>query len=166
MSEKDLSIRSVTTADFDAVVVLNTSEVQYTSPMDIEHLRSLDAISEYHKVVIVDGEVAGFLLVMSNGCDYINDNFEWFSSRYNSFLYIDRIVIGSDYQGLKLGTLLYKDLFTYARARGITNITCEYNVVPPNEPSRLFHNRFSFSEVGTQWLYNKTKKVSLQLAKV
>jgi predicted GNAT superfamily acetyltransferase len=162
---RDISIRDVMTADFDAVVALNASEVQHTSPMNLERLRLLDSISEYHKAATVNGKVAGFLLVMRDGCDYINDNFEWFSLRYNSFLYVDRIVVGSSYQGLKLGTLLYKDLFGYARAKRITSIACEYNVVPPNELSRMFHNKFSFYQVGTQWLCNDTKKVSLQVAK-
>ena len=162
----NITIRDVAAPDFEAIVALNTSAVQHTSPMDIEHLRRLDSISGYHKAAVVENVVAGFLLVMPAGCEYCNDNFEWFSSRYDSFLYVDRIVIGDNYQGLKLGTRLYSDLFTFARSSNIANIVCEYNLVPPNEASRLFHERFSFSEVGSQWLNNGKKKVSLQLAQV
>lgn len=163
---RDILIRDVLEEDLEIIAALNTSEVQYTSPMDLERLRFLDSISKFHKVAIVDDKLAGFLLAMKDGCDYVNDNFEWFAKRYHSFLYVDRIVISSDYQGLKLGTALYQDLFEYARQNNITNITCEYNVVPLNEPSRLFHDKFSFHQVGTQWLCNATKKVSLQIAKV
>jgi len=55
-------------------------------------------------------------------------------------------------------------LFRYARDHAIPLVTCEYNIVPPNEPSRLFHDRFGFKEQGTQWLANGTKRVSLQAA--
>jgi hypothetical protein len=43
-------------------------------------------------------------------------------------------------------------------------VTCEYNLFPPNEPSRLFHDRFGFREQGTQWVASGTKRVSLQAA--
>ena len=65
----------------------------------------------------------------------------------------------------KLGSLLYTDLFAHARARAIPLITCEYNLVPANEPSRRFHDKFGFAEVGTQWVSNGTKLVSLQVAR-
>jgi predicted GNAT superfamily acetyltransferase len=159
------SVRSAETLDFNAIVSLNSSEVQFTSPMDFERLNFLDSISAYHKTVVVDGRVAAFLLVMRDGCNYLNDNFQWFSARYDSFLYVDRIVVGRDFQGRKFGKLLYEDLFGFARKNSFPNIVCEYNLIPPNEVSRAFHNKFSFREVGTQWLCNGAKKVSLQLAR-
>jgi predicted GNAT superfamily acetyltransferase len=78
---------------------------------------------------------------------------------------VDRIVVGGDYRGLRLGMLPYQDLFDYVRSNGIATIACEYNVVPPNEPSRLFHDKFGFHQVGSQWLGNGSKQVSLQVAK-
>ena len=152
---RNISLRDAKASDFDAILALNASEVQHTSPLNLERFCLLDALSNYHKTA----------LVMKDGCAYINENFEWFSSRYDSFLYIDRVVVSPSYSGLKLGTLLYRDLFAYARINHISNIVCEYNVIPPNEPSRLFHDKFSFRQVGTQWLGNKTKMVSLQSAK-
>ena len=68
-------------------------------------------------------------------------------------------------RGLRLGSLLYKDLFEHARTQGIPRLACEYNIVPPNQPSRLFHDKFGFEEQGTQWLGNGAKQVSLQIAK-
>ena len=162
----NIGIRDAVASDFEAIVALNTAAVRHTSPMDLASLCRLDSISTYHKVIIVEEVVAGFLLVMASGCEYRNDNFTWFASRYDSFLYVDRIVIGDHHQGLKLGTRLYRDLFAHAASIGITSIVCEYNLIPPNEPSRLFHNSFSFREVGTRWTHDSEKKVSLQLAPV
>jgi predicted GNAT superfamily acetyltransferase len=63
-----------------------------------------------------------------------------------------------------LGSLLYEDIFRHARSNAIPLITCEYNLVPPNEPSRLFHDKFGFKEQGALWVANGAKQVSLQVA--
>ena len=102
---------------------------------------------------------------MSHLSPYRNENFEWFSRTYERFVYIDRVVVSSDARGLRLGSILYDDLFRYARANDIPRVACEYNLVPLNEPSRLFHNKFGFKEKGIQWVSNGTKQVSLQVAK-
>jgi uncharacterized protein len=124
----------------------------------------LNAISCYHKVASLDGIVSAFLLAMCRDSPYVNDNFEWFSKKYARFIYIDRIVVSSASRGLRLGSLLYEDIFRHAKANGIPLVACEYNIVPPNEPSRLFHEKFGFKEQGTQWVANGTKRVSLQVA--
>lgn len=63
-----------------------------------------------------------------------------------------------------LGACLYEDMFSHARTSSIPVVTCEYNLVPPNEASRLFHEKFGFKEQGTQWVTNGAKRVSLQAA--
>lgn len=161
-----IGLRDARPADFAAVVALNASEVSHTSAMDEARLRQLHGYACYHKVVEIGGAVAAFLLAMREGCGYINANFEWFAARYPSFLYVDRIVVGTRHQGLRLGKRLYLDLFEYARAQNIPVVTCEYNLVPPNEPSRMFHDKFGFWEVGSQWLDDGAKQVSLQVAPV
>ncbi len=160
----DIALRDATERDFGTVVALNSSEVEYTSPMDELRLRHLHSMASYHKVATVAGTVAAFLLAMKDGCGYVNENYEWFAARYDSFLYVDRIVVRRAYQGLKLGTLLYKDLFEYAKAHDIGVIVCEYNIEPPNEPSRAFHDRFGFREIGSRWLTDGSKRISYQVA--
>ncbi len=159
-------IRDSQEFDYQAIVAINDVEVQHTSSMNGKRLRELDQLSSYHRVAEVQGKVAAFLLAMRENCPYQNENYEWFSSRYPHFLYIDRIVVGAKYMGLKIGSILYLDIFAYARSHGIPIITCEYNVIPLNERSRVFHEKFGFIEVGRQWLANGTKRVSLQAAEV
>ena len=127
-------------------------------------LAELHAISCYHKVACLGGNVSAFLLAMCNGSPYENDNFQWFSKKYQRFVYVDRVVVSSTSRGLRLGSLLYEDVFRYARSNAIPRVTCEYNIVPPNEPSRLFHEKFGFKEQGIQWVGNGAKRVSLQVA--
>jgi predicted GNAT superfamily acetyltransferase len=158
-------LRPVTESDFDAIVQLNESEVQHTSPMDLGRLRYLNGISCFHKVATVDGVVAAFLLAMRHDAPYANENFSYFAERYSAFVYVDRIVVSSSFARNKLGSFLYTDLFDYARMNRLPFVTCEYNIVPANEPSRRFHDRFGFQEVGTQWTTNGTKQVSMQVAK-
>jgi uncharacterized protein len=157
-------VRPAAPTDFETICALNLAEVQHTSAMDMTRLAELNAISCYHNVACRDGIVSAFLLAMCNGCLYKNENFEWFSNRYARFIYIDRIVVSSNSRGLGLGSLLYKDLFRHAKSHAIPLVTCEYNVVPPNEPSRWFHDKFGFKEKGTQWVANGAKQVSLQVA--
>jgi len=159
-----IEIRDAMPADFPDLCALNLAEVQHTSPMNLERLSVLDALSCYHRVACVDGHVAAFLLAMRSGAPYENDNFAWFSARYEHFIYVDRIVVSAAFQGRRLGSRLYEDLFRFAVHRGCRQVTCEYNINPPNEPSRRFHDRFGFRECGTQWVAQGSKQVSLQVA--
>lgn len=158
----NVAIRDAAPTDYGAIFALNDADVVSTSAMDLARLEVLDGLSCYHRVACKDGEVAAFLLAMRNGAAYQNDNFAWFSARYASFVYVDRIVVSGKARGLRLGSLLYSDLIAWARHSGIPVAVCEFNIVPPNEPSRLFHAKFGFKEQGRQWVANGTKQVSLQ----
>ena len=157
-------IRAVLEADYAKVVELNDSEVRHTSAMDLERVSYLNKLSAYHRLAELDGTAAAFLLAMKDHAPYQNDNFKWFAARYDQFLYIDRIVVGADFQGQGIGSLLYRDLFEYARDQKIALITCEINIIPPNQRSFAFHAAHGFKEVGRQWVDNGQKQVSMQVA--
>jgi predicted GNAT superfamily acetyltransferase len=161
---QDVVIRNAAASDFTAVCALNLAEVHLTSAMDTARLAALDGFSCYHKVACVSGSVAAFLLAMRHGAPYPNENFAWFARRYTRFIYVDRIVVSPAFKGLRIGSLLYEDLFRYARKIAVPVVTCEYNIVPPNEASRIFHDKFGFMQQGTQWVAGGTKRVSLQAA--
>jgi uncharacterized protein len=159
----NLVIRDATPNDFGTICALNLAAISNTSAMNVDRLATLHRLSCYHKVGCVEGSVAAFLLAMRKGARYENENFAWFDCNYNEFIYVDRIVVSSSFRGMNLGSFLYEDLFRYARDNGIPHVTCEYNIVPPNEASRSFHDKFGFKEQGTQWTANGSKRVSLQL---
>jgi predicted GNAT superfamily acetyltransferase len=151
-------------ADFPAICALNLAEVQHTSAMALGRLAQLDALSCYHQVACLDGAVSAFLLAMCSGALYKNENFEWFAKKYPRFMYVDRIVVSAAARGKRLGPILYEGLFHHAKLGGFPFITCEYNLSPPNEASKLFHDKFGFEEQGSQWVANGAKRVSLQAA--
>lgn len=159
-------VRGAAAADFDRILALNAAVVRETSAMDTARLQQLHALAFHHRVAVVDGEIAGFLLAMRDGAAYVNDNFEWFSARYPEFVYVDRIVVDAAASGKGIGRQLYDDLFDRARSLGISIIACEYNIEPPNPASKVFHDRFGFAEVGRQHVASGTKLVSLQVADV
>lgn len=161
---QSIVIRTAAPMDFESICALNLAEVQLISPMDVARLAELNALSCYHKVASLNGIVSAFLLAMCNGSPYKNENFEWFSKKHARFIYVDRIVVSSASRGLRLASRLYEDIFHHARSNSIPLIACEYNIVPLNEPSRLFHDKFGFKEQGTQWVADGTKRVSLQVA--
>jgi predicted GNAT superfamily acetyltransferase len=162
---KQIQIRNTNPADYPRLVELNEAEVQQTSAMDLTKLSALADMSCYHKVAVVDGKIAAFLLAMPENVAYQSENYVWFSGRFAQFIYVDRIVVDAEYAGLKIGSLLYQDLFNFARSQGIQNVTCEYNIEPPNLASQRFHDKFGFKQLDTQWVANGSKKVSLQVAK-
>ena len=159
-------IRDIEPEDYEHLVGLNAEVVQWTSAMSKERLRELVGLAEYRKVVVSNAQVNGFILVMANSSDYHNDNFGWFKARYESFLYIDRIVIDAAQAGLGLGKHLYEHLAVYARQTGVERLVCEYTFKPSNDPSKYFHANLGFSEVGRRALSGSEKVVSLQMKPV
>ena len=155
-------IRDAVPADFPAILALNAESVHFLSPLDAARLQHLHAQAAYHRVLDIDGRVGAFLLALREGVDYDSPNYRWLAQRYDEFLYVDRVVVGMTQQGRRLGAQLYEDLFAFARASGIVQVTCEFDLDPPNPASARFHARFGFREVGTQWLGGGKKQVSLQ----
>lgn len=160
------AIRDAGHEDFARILELNDAEVRQTSAMDVTQLAALAGMAAYFKVATVEGRVAAFLIALREGAPYRNDNYDWFAARFDRFLYVDRIVVGSGFAGRGIGRALYEDLFAVARADGVPTVTCEYNIDPPNPASRAFHDRFGFRELGTQWVAGGTKLVSLQTAEL
>lgn len=159
-------IRDAIDSDFPALLALNQESVAFLSPLELDDLRCLHAQASWHRVVEIEGEVAAFLLVLREGADYASPNYRWFSANFPRFLYVDRVVVSSAFQGRGLGRQLYDALFAWARAEGFERIACEFDVEPPNEASRRFHAGYGFREVGSQHVADGKKRVSLQVAEL
>ena len=161
-----LLIRQTQVSDFQRILDINATEEERTSRIDLARITQLDSWSDYHRVVVVEDEVVGFLLVMSEASLYDGDNFRWFVERYRGFLYVDRIVIDRNFARRGVGSALYGDLIQFAATQGWSKLCCEINVSPPNPVSHAFHARFGFNEVGRSARADTSKVVSYQLAEV
>ena len=155
-------LRDVTPSDLPRILELNEESVQYLSPLTLESLRWLHDAAAYRRVVVDGGEIVAFLLALREGSLYESLNYRWFARNYDRFLYIDRVVVASQSRGAGIGRLLYADVFAVAVRSQVAHVTCEYDIDPPNEASRLFHESLGFREVGTQSVAAGTKSVSLQ----
>ena len=158
-------IRTIEPKDFQSIVDLNSAEVLNTSPMNIEHLRTLISYASFSRLAVLNKEVVGFALAIRNGKNYINVNYDWFSSNFINFIYVDRVVVSEICKGQGVGSRIYEKLFSYARKENIEYVLCEYNIEPMNAVSQAFHNHWGFKEVGTQRISKSNKLVSLQAAK-
>ena len=159
-----LLIRQAQATDFSRILGINATEEEKTSRIDLDRIAQLDRWADYHRVAVVEDEIIGFLLVMSEASDYDGDNFRWFVERYNRFLYVDRIVIDRTAARSGIGSALYGDLIEFGATQGYSTLCCEINVLPPNPVSHAFHARFGFKEVGRSAEAGASKIVSYQLA--
>ena len=159
-----LLIRQAQAADFSRILDINATEEEKTSRIDLARIAQLDRWADYHRVAVVDDEIIGFLLVMSEASDYDGDNFRWFVERYDRLLYVDRIVIDRTAARSGIGSALYGDLIQFGATQGCPALCCEINVLPPNPVSHAFHARFGFKEVGRSAETGASKVVSYQVA--
>jgi predicted GNAT superfamily acetyltransferase len=165
-ARKPFAVRQATTADFGDILRLNSEWVHFTSTLDEVALTRLHELAAYHKVIASRGRVVAFLLALREGVDHDSPNYLWFAKRGGTFLYIDRVIVDRREQGGGLATMLYDDLFSFAESRSVRHVVCELDVEPPNHASRRFHDARGFREVGTQWIANGAKCVSLRQADV
>jgi len=159
-----LTIRPAEERDFSAVLALNEESVEVLAPLTRERLGKLHRTASLHWVIEDGDTVVGFVMAFREGIEHDSVNYLWFAERYPKFLYIDRVVVGSDARGVGAGTQLYEQLSAYARAAGVETVTAEFDIDPPNPASARFHAKFGFHEVGRQVVPYGMKEVSMQVA--
>ena len=135
-------------SDFSEILSLNQKAMPAVSYMAEESLNYFYDVSEYFKLIKCgkENKIYGFLIGLTDNLTYKSENYLWFSKRYSSFMYVDRIVIQKDSVGLGLGTMLYNDLIDYSKYK-FKNIICEYNIKPMNLTSKKFHEKFGLKEL-------------------
>jgi predicted GNAT superfamily acetyltransferase len=144
--------------DASNTLQLNNAHAQETSELDLVRLTTLLGMACYAKGI--DQGKTAFLIALDHTAPYQNPNFAWFKRAYQSFVYIDRVVVAESVRGQGIARLLYEDLFAYARSARVHRIVCEVNSEPPNPASDAFHLAMGFDKVGQAVLYNGAKIVN------
>ena len=161
-----MQIRAAESADYADVLVMNEGALPHVSSLTEAEFSVLAGQCFYFRVAWVDGAMAGFLMALCPGEDYRSLNYRWFSEKYASFVYIDRIVVAPQFNGLGIGRALYADVERATLVPGeagvVPILTCEVNLNPPNPGSVAFHTKLGFAEVG-QLVADEGKLVSLMV---
>ncbi len=161
------AVRPLESADLETVVALNNDAIPAVPPIDRRALVDLVALASLAVVAeSPPGRVDGFLLAVDSGVDYASENYRWFAARGDDFLYIDRIVVGTDARGGGIGRRLYAAAFEHAADAGRSTVACEVNLRPENPGSLRFHARLGFARLGEQETKGGSVRVALLEAPV
>lgn len=157
-----LEIQNVTAQDLSQVLALNDREVPHVGKIDIEQLHWFADNADYFRVARIDNDFAGFLIGLRPGSNYASPNYRWFCQHYPDFAYIDRVAVTASARRYGVASRLYAD-FARRMPDSVGCMSCEVNIIPPNEASMRFHLRLGFQEVGTLSHDDEGKKVALLL---
>ena len=105
------------------------------------------------------------MIGLKAGKDYKSENYIWINQRYSSFIYVDRIIIGSNYRNEGLGFYFYDHLIESMQGK-VENILCEVNIKPYNKQSIKFHKKYGFEEIGKQDTEKGKKRVAYMRYKI
>ena len=153
------NIKKATESDLDFVLSLNQSSLSAVSYSNLEQMKYFLDISSYFKILRIENNPVGFLIGLMAGMDYKSENYLWVNRIYQSFIYIDRVIIDAKNRNKGLGSILYDDLVKSFQGK-VENVICEVNVKPYNSQSLYFHEKYGFKEIGQKDTENGTKRVS------
>jgi len=142
----EVRVRPLEPRDHARVLALNAASVVHLSPLDPDRLAALVSMASFAVVAETAGDVVAFAVAFEPGTAYDSENYRWWSSRADDFVYLDRIVVAEEARGRGIASLLYDRLEDWARPRGA--VVAEIDVEPPNEPSLRFHAGRGYVEHG------------------
>ena len=138
------------------LLALNNAHAKELSWLDAQKLAPMISAAFLARRI---GNIDAFILAFDQDADYQTENFQWFKSRYERFVYVDRIAVAAAARGQGLARRLYEGLFAAAVDAGQQLIVCEVNAEHPNPESDAFHSSFGFEHVGTATLSSGEKTV-------
>jgi predicted GNAT superfamily acetyltransferase len=155
-----METRALTQNDVDSIWLINEQGLPGTGQVSEQEISDLLKLSTLSLGVFREEELLGFVICLSPGTTYGSLNYAWFNSKYNDFIYVDRIAVLTDYRDEGIGSKLYEKVISYSQENSIP-VAAEVNLNPPNPGSMRFHNRFGFEEVGV--FHHKEKSVTMLL---
>lgn len=163
LDSNPIRIRNFNSSDSNLIIRLNHDSVAVLSAMDDERFDHLRGQSNVLWIAELNQLPVGFLMGFCEGSDYDSVNYQWFNRRYNSFVYIDRVVVTTEARGCGIGSAFYKQLEQWAYDQQKACLVAEVDIVPLNQGSLNFHQRQGFVEAGQQVYGSPEKTVSLMI---
>ena len=164
MSEhaQSISLTPIRDEMIETILSLNNANTPHVNALDRDRLEALIAMSDVDLAAIDDSDaVQGFALVFMPGRNYDSLNYRWFESRFEQFLYLDRIVVLPNARRMGVGRSLYDVVFQAAKTARAERVCCEVNLDPPNPGSIRFHEQLGFQGIGEQSTEEGQKRVLL-----
>ena len=159
------NIRTVDESDFDYILSLNQKTIPEVSSTDLMGMSYFLKNASYFKIICNNNHPVGFCIGLMPGEEYASENYIWINKRYNSFIYVDRVIIDQKYRNKGLGSYFYNHLLETFYGK-VEYIICEVNIKPYNKQSINFHKKYGFKEIGRKDTENSKKKVSYMMYKI
>ena len=159
------NINTVEKSDLDYIILSNEKSLPAVTSIDKDGLTYFLEFSSYFKIIRDNDRPMGFLIGLMPGRDYSSENYIWVNERYDSFIYVDRVIIDKRYRHQGVGFYFYNHLAETYFGK-VDSIICEVNISPYNKPSINFHKKYGFKEIGQKDTENGKKRVSYMAYKL
>ncbi len=159
-----MKISQIKRSDFDNVLALNEESIPHVNRIDNNELQWFSDNAAFVQVARIDDRFAGFLIGLRPGTGYASPNYRWFCDHYEDFAYVDRVAVAEWARRRGVADSLY-EAFAYSQS-GVSVMTCEVNIQPPNEGSMRYHEQLGFRQVGSQRTNGGEKEVALMEKKL
>jgi uncharacterized protein len=140
-----VNLRRIEPSDIDTLVGWNNAEIPNVSLTERDRLAWIVEMSRHALIAEIDGVPGGFVITLDPGTPYDSRNYEWFTTRYDDFVYLDRVIVAPHARRRGLASVMYDAI--EADAVG-SRVLLEVTSDPPNEPSLAFHAARGYQSVG------------------
>lgn len=158
-----LRLRPFELEDLEVLVEMNNLAVPAVNELNGAEFKALAEIAKAIQVAELPNDLneyvpVGFLILLEGpGSNYASSNYQWFSTHFERFIYVDRIVVDASYRAAGIG----KELYSWAMGFEEPLLCAEVNIRPRNDTSLKFHERMGFQPVGYQDTEGGKKRVVL-----
>lgn len=94
-----------------------------------------------------DAGLQGFALGISSRQPQPDFTQQWLLMRFDSFLYLDRLVVAAACRRRGVGRELLQQTLQWARERGLERVCCQVHERPPNRAAQAFVEAMGFAPI-------------------